>query len=76
MLNGKAICCVREAGKQKKPYKAEWAGYEKRRRSLQKRVIYICSPSKNECDRTEKGEIRVLIRGKRPRSVIDTAHLA
>jgi len=52
MLNGKAICRVREAGKQKKPYGTEWAGYEERRRSLQKRVVYICSPSKNEYGRT------------------------
>jgi hypothetical protein len=50
------ICCVQEAGKQKKPYKAEWAGYEERRRSLQKRVIYICSQSKNEYGRTEKAK--------------------
>ncbi|GAC1388766.1 MAG: hypothetical protein NVS4B11_11260 [Ktedonobacteraceae bacterium] len=65
MLKREAMCCcMRRADKQKKPYEAEWAGREERKRSLQKSVVDICSLSKEEYGHTERSDIRVLIRVK------------
>lgn len=64
MLNGNQLLLRAMSRKAKKPYEAKWAGSEERISSLQKRVVPICSLSKEEYGRTYKSEIIVMIRVK------------